>query len=73
MTKINYGARQKRHSGKRNMRSECTVELSRSNFDAAVEAFLRSIDTIHDSETPSRMTYQISGKNDANVSITIHF
>ncbi len=48
-----------------------TVELSRSNFDAAIEAFLRSVDKIKDSETPESMIY--SFMKDGEVSIKITF
>lgn len=48
-----------------------TVELSRSNFDAAVEAFLRATDKIKDSETPDTMNYIF--RNNGLVSIKITF
>jgi hypothetical protein len=54
------------------MRSECVAKVSRSNFDSAIEAFLRSVDIIHDSETPHHMRYTFS-KTDDTVSIGIFF
>lgn len=54
------------------MRSEHTVEVSRSNFDSAIESFLRATDVIHDSETPQTMRYTFSKTNDT-VSIGIIF
>lgn len=47
-----------------------TLELSRSNFDAAIETFLRSQDAIKDSETPKDMTYTFG---DHTVHITVSF
>lgn len=51
------------------MRSEVIAEVSRSNFDAAVETFLRATDVIHDSETPQSIRYTF--KPDNLVQITI--
>lgn len=51
------------------MRSDCIATVSRSNFDSAIEAFLRSTDTIHDSETPVKMDYRFPDK-DAVIVVT---
>lgn len=57
------------------MRSEHIVEVSRSNFDSAIEAFLRATDVIHDSETPERLTYDVrkAAHEEPMVKITITF
>lgn len=39
-----------------------TVVLSRSNFDSAIESFLRTTDIIHDSETPAQLEYVFASK-----------
>lgn len=55
------------------MRTECTVELSRDNFDAAIETFLRSVNAIHDDETPRKMEYYPGETGDSTTRIKIHF
>jgi hypothetical protein len=72
---VKFGAssnyRSKKH-GRAKMRSECIAEVSRSNFDSAIEAMLRAVDKIHDSETPQMMRYTFS-KTDATVQVTVLF
>lgn len=48
-----------------------TVELSRSNFESAIEAFLRATDVIKDSETPKAIIAYDHGE--ATVRVVIHF
>lgn len=47
-----------------------TVELSRSNFDAAVEQFLRATDVIKDHETPASMVYVLRKSGQVYITIT---
>lgn len=49
------------------------VELSRDNFNSAIESFLRATDVIKDSETPCKMEYYLGDKSDAVARIKIHF
>ena len=48
-----------------------TVEMSRDNFNSALESFLRATDVIKDSETPCDMITILNGH--APVKIIIHF
>lgn len=48
-----------------------TVELSRDNFNSAIESLLRATDVIHDSETPCDLITILNGH--APVKIIIHF
>lgn len=50
-----------------------TTELSKDNFNAAIEAFLRSMDVIKDSETPSKLEYHPHTTQEDLVLVTIHF
>jgi hypothetical protein len=72
---VAYGSSSKKSrpkNGRQKMNLEPrTAELSRSNFDAAIEQFLRATDVIKDSETPSRILYMFDGER--AVEVTIHF
>lgn len=48
-----------------------TVELSRSNFESAIETFLRATDVIKDSETPRNIMAYDHGEG--TVRIVINF
>ena len=50
-----------------------TVELSRGNFNSAIESFLRATDVIKDSETPERFDYFLDLTDTDRIKLTISF
>lgn len=49
------------------------VELSRDNFESAIETFLRATDKIHDSETPTHMSWVYKDAQRSALILTIEF